>query len=134
MSIDDVAADGSEATDQFFVLNDDTLAIEPASEEEWRRWFARRDHSGAHHIDKTIVTSDVWVATVFVGYSHGGTPPSVFWTHVFGGPLNELLLTSSTFGKAKRLHWSIVQKCRIAIELGQVSEADCDDEIGNRPT
>lgn len=65
-------------------------------------------------IDLTEIDENCHVSTVFLGVDHGfnSEVPILFETMIFGGDYDGQMYRYSTFGEAKRGHWSIVEVLR----------------------
>jgi|694.fasta_scaffold04759_30 hypothetical protein len=75
--------------------------------------------SADRKIDRTEISEDCTVSTVFLGLDHGITlldadlrAPVLFETMIFGGDHDGQTYRYSTFGEAKRGHWFIVKILR----------------------
>jgi hypothetical protein len=86
---------------------------------EWAEYFETADRS----VDKTDITSDCHVSTVFLGLDHNFAdegPPLLFGTMVFGGPFDGHMKRYSTYGEAHKGHWEVVDE--IKEDLGILEE------------
>lgn len=77
---------------------------------EWAQWFESADRI----VDKTDVTEDCRVSTVFLGIDHqfGDGPPLLFETMIFGGPLDEEQWRYSTWDEAVVGHSKAVESAK----------------------
>jgi hypothetical protein len=82
---------------------------------EWARWFETADRI----VEKTEISPEVDVSTVFLGVDHnfsGRGRAILFETMVFGGPMDQEQRRYATMGEAKRGHFEMVDECRQAIK------------------
>jgi hypothetical protein len=83
----------------------------------WTLWLDSPDRI----VDKTTVSDDVQVSTVFVGLDFDSSAlakkrlPYCWETLIFGGPWNGRLWRYARWGDAKRGHWQVVD----ALKAGQ---------------
>jgi hypothetical protein len=79
----------------------------------WAKWF---ENSSNRIVTKEDI-NDVTVSTVFLGIDHAfreSSPPILFETMVFGGPLNEEQNRCSTWDEAEAMHAAMVKRVRNA--------------------
>ena len=76
----------------------------------WAKWF----ETAERHVDKTEISSDVNVSTVFLGLNHnyGDGEPLLFETMVFGGEHDEEMERYSTWEQAEEGHNRWVDKLK----------------------
>lgn len=77
---------------------------------EWSKWFQTADR----HVNKTDVTDEIKVSTVFLGIDHsfGGGVPILFETMIFGGEHNDYQERYATYEEAEDGHAIAVDMCR----------------------
>ena len=101
----------------YFILNEDKTVTSVGNATEWAA-FLESDSDG-RRVDRTEVTDDIEVSTVFLGLNHqfGDGPPLLFETLVFGGKLDGEMCRYSTWDQAVSGHLRVVERVKVA-ELG----------------
>jgi len=91
-----------------YIMNDDGSLREVYSLFEWAHWF----ETAKRHIGDTKI-GGVRISTVFLGIDHGfDSPPQLFETMVFGGPLDQEQVRYATFDEAREGHTKMVWRVR----------------------
>ncbi len=85
---------------------------------KWAAWFECANRT----VEKTIVASDVYILTIFLGLDHqfGDGPPLLFETRIFGGERDQECFRYSTYEQAENGHKHIVAE-HIVAELNKSS-------------
>ena len=85
--------------------------VKPATMLEWA---AQLGDIEARAVDRTAISEEVCVSTVFLGIDHGfgSDKPILFETMIFGGEYNDRQWRYASYGEAKRGHWQIVECLR----------------------
>jgi hypothetical protein len=107
---------------RYYVLDAEHNAVPAPSPEAWWEWF---ENTTNRIVDYTEVTSECHVSTVFTGLAMpnwsarslagGGSPPMLFETMIFGGPLDEYQWRYSSWDDAETGHKAAVRKAREAV-------------------
>lgn len=90
---------------------DDEKHLKRTTAEEWARMYELGDRT----VEKTDISKEVHVSTVFLGLDHrhiGKGPPLVFETMIFGGPLDGYQWRYSSWDDAVTGHAAAVRKAR----------------------
>ena len=76
---------------------------------EWADWFGKANR----HINKTKITGEINVSTVFLGidYSFGSDIPLLFETMIFGGEHDQYQERYATWDEAEKGHIIAVELC-----------------------
>lgn len=76
---------------------------------EWALWLQKADM----RVNKTIITDEIRVSTVFLGmdYSFGDGPPLLFETMIFGGKHDDYMERYCTWEEAEKGHLEAVEIC-----------------------
>jgi hypothetical protein len=104
-------------TGRFWILQKGRL--KPVDMMTWAKWL----ESPERIVDKTVITDDVNVSTVFIGLDYNFTGiasgrkhlPYCWETLISGGPYHGQLWRYARRGDAKRGHWQVVD----ALKAGQ---------------
>lgn len=93
---------------EHYILNEDKEPVR-VNPDTWAEWFSKNDRS-VKKTDLNVVIDgkvirEVQVSTVFIGISiKVPSDKSLFETMVFGGPLDQTKIESSTWDKAVKTH------------------------------
>ncbi len=108
----------SEVGRGFWILKDGRL--KPVDLMTWAAWI----ESPERIVEKTVVTDEVGVSTMFIGLDYNFTGmasgrkhlPYCWETLITGGPYHGQLWRYATQGDAKRGHWQVVEALRTGQE------------------
>lgn len=96
--------------DFFYKLDEDLNPIS-CSIDEMMEWMI----ANGKQIEKTQVTDDIIVSTVFLGVDHAyffNAPPILFETMVIGGRNDRFIQRSKTWSEAEDIHNMLVDRIR----------------------
>ena len=101
----------------YFILNGERTVTPTGNVTEWVAFLEAGIDN--RRVDRTEVTEDVEVSTVFLGLNHqfGDGPPLLFETLVFGGKMDGEMCRYSTWDQAVSGHLLVVERVKVA-ELG----------------
>ena len=87
---------------------------------EFARWFGTADR----HVDKTTITDDIEVSTVFLAIDHGyySDVPILFETMIFGGNHDEYQRRYATWEEAEIGHLEVVTMalCGLTLDVDKI--------------
>ena len=93
--------------------------IKSVSLSQWSLWFNDFEN---RKIDRTIISDNVYVSTIFLGIDHSfnlenwnDEKPILFESMVMGGKFSNMGWRYSSCGEAKRGHWLIVDRIRAGL-------------------
>ena len=92
----------------YYILDGKRIIEEPRIE-AYAEWFETANRT----VEKTTISDDVEVSTVFLGLDHrfvGDGPPILFETLVFGGKYDGLMVRYTTWAAAEFGHEEVRKK------------------------
>ena len=98
----------------YILVNRDVVPIPDVS--TWGHWM--QTAGDARIVAQDRLSDDVLVSTVFLGLDHGfcnQSPPILFETMVFGGPLHEECVRYCTYADAERGHTEMLIRVTEAV-------------------
>jgi hypothetical protein len=105
-------------TDILYTLADDGMTPVPCADlVAWGRWMQTAERRVSQDYDEGDDDATIRVSTVFLGvdHSHGGGPPLLWETMVFGGPLDGETARYPTHAEAVTGHQAMCRLVRAAL-------------------